>query len=239
MRSMHRSAGLFAAAARHGFPLERLFGPVLALMLALATLLAVSAGAAAPADYAPPATPQATIGTVTADALAVLRTNKHVAVSKDASGVAAQIAAIVDPYLDFTIMSEEVLGVGWRRADAQQRTRFIKVFKQLLTDDYAAVFNQYNGQTIKVMDSRWDDAAHDRATVTSRLESPGAQPVEVDYRLFHTGGRWKVYDVVVEGVSLLVNYREEFADELQHESLDALIARLEDKVSAIASHVSQ
>ena len=236
---MHRSADLFAAAAKRGFRLERLFGPVVALMLALATLLAVSAGDAAPADHAPPATPQAPIETVTDDALAVLRTNRHVAVSQDAHGVAAQIAAIVDPYLDFTLMSEEVLGVGWRRADTQQRTRFMQVFRQLLTDDYAAVFKQYTGQTIKVMDSRWDDDAHDRATVTSQLESPGAQPVEVDYRLFHTGGRWKVYDVVVEGVSLLVNYREEFAAELQHESLDALIARLEDKVSVLASHVSQ
>jgi phospholipid transport system substrate-binding protein len=208
-----------------------------ALALSIA-LLAALAGTRALADEAPPATPQATVHAVTAEALAALQANKDV-VSKDPAGVAARIAAIVDPYLDFTIMSEEVLGVAWRRADAQQRTRFTQAFKQLLTDDYASVLKQYNGQTIKVLDSRWEDAAHDRATVASRLESPGAPPVQIDYHLFHTGGRWKVYDVVVEGVSLLINYREVFADKLQHESLDALVEQLERKVSTLRSSAPQ
>jgi phospholipid transport system substrate-binding protein len=201
-------------------------------------LLVAFAGAPAAADSALPATPQATIRTVTADALAALQDNKA-ALSRNPAGAAAQIAAIVDPYLDFTIMSEEVLGVGWRRADARQRTRFMEVFKQLLINDYAAVFKQYNGQTLKVTDSRWEDATHDRATVSSRIESPDAQPVQVDYRLFRTSGRWKVYDVVVDGVSLLINYREVFASELQHESLDGLITQLEQKVAVRRPSASQ
>ena len=201
-------------------------------------LLMAFSGAPAPADDTPPATPQATIRTITAESLAALQANKA-ALSENPAGVAARIASIVDPYLDFTIMSEEVLGVGWRRADPQQRSRFTQAFKQLLTDDYAAVFKQYTGQTIKVTDSRWEDAIHDRATVSSRIESPGAQPIRVDYHLFHTGGRWKVYDVVVDGVSLLINYREVFASELQHESLDGLITQLEQKVSSLGSSGSQ
>jgi len=194
-------------------------------------LFAVLAGTPALGDDAPPATPQATLQAVTDEAVAALKADKAAA-SDNTAGVAARIAGIVDPYLDFTIMSEEVLGVGWRRADAQQRNRFMQVFRQLLTDDYAAVIKQYNGQRIEVTDTRWEDAAHDRATVSSRIEQPGEQPVHVDYRMFHTGGRWKVYDVVVEGVSLLIDYRETFAAELQHESLNALITRLEHKVSA-------
>jgi phospholipid transport system substrate-binding protein len=201
-------------------------------------LLVTVASAAVFADKPLPSTPQATIRTITAEALAALRESKA-ATSKDPAGVAARIAGIVDPYLDFTIMSEEVLGLGWRRADAQQRARFMQVFKQLLTDDSAAVFKQYTGQTIKVTDSRWDDAVRDRATVSSRIDSPGAEPVRVDYRMFHAGGRWRVYDVVVEGVSLLVNYREVFASELQQESLDGLITQLEQKVAALRSSAAQ
>jgi phospholipid transport system substrate-binding protein len=201
-------------------------------------LLVAFSGAPALADDTPPATPKATIRTITAESLAALQANKA-ALSKNPAGVAARIAGIVDPYLDFTIMSEEVLGVGWRRADPQQRGRFTQAFKQLLTDDYAAVFKHYNGQTIKVTDSRWEDAAHDRAMVSSEIESTGEQPIHVDYHLFYTGGRWKVYDVVVDGVSLLINYREVFASELQHESLDGLITQLEQKVSSLGSSGSQ
>lgn len=66
-----------------------------------------------------------------------------------------------------------------------------------------------------------------------------ALALQVDHRMYHTGGKWKVYDVVVDGVSLLINYREAFASELQHEGLDALISRLEDKVAGDRAAASQ
>jgi phospholipid transport system substrate-binding protein len=200
-------------------------------------LLALAAGPVSAGNAAAPS-PQAIIQTLSADVLATLHADKGM-LRKDPAAVAAQIAGIVDPYVDFRIVSEEVLGVGWRRADERQRARFTQIFHQLLTQDYAAAFKQYAGQTIKVTGMRWEDAAHDRATVSSRIEGAGTQPVQVDYRMYRTGGTWKVYDVVVDGISLLINYREAFASELQQESLDRLISRLVQKVAALQPAASQ
>jgi len=199
----------------------------IALTLGLLTALGIAPVVAGGAGTD---TPQATIRTVSGQVLAALRANQDT-LRKAPAAVAAQVAKIIDPHLDFTVMSQEALGVGWRRADQRQRSRFTQAFHQLLTDDYAAALERYSGQTVKLMDVRWEDAAHHRAIVSSQLEGPGKQPVQVDYRMYHTGGSWKVYDVVVDGVSLLLNYRQAFASELQHEDLDTLISRLVHKVA--------
>jgi phospholipid transport system substrate-binding protein len=183
-------------------------------------------------------TPRATIEKVTGDVLAALQTNKD-ALRKDPDKVTALVTRIVDPYFDFPFMSREALGIAWRRADAQQRARFTQVFHELLIIDYADVFKRYTDQTIKLTRVRWDDTAHKRATVLSRINSPGEQPVQVDYRLYHTHGEWKIYDVVVDGISLLINYRETFVSELQRENIDTLISRLQQKVAAKKPPVSR
>lgn len=202
------------------------------------TLGLLSALGIAPVAAGGAGTPQATIKTVTGQVLAALRADQDT-LRKDPTAVAAQVAKIVDPHLDFTIMSQEALGVGWRRADQPQRTRFTQAFHQLLTDDFAAVLKRYSGETVKLLDVRWEDTAHHRAIVSSQLEGPGKQPIQVDYRMYHTGGSWKVYDVVVDGVSLLLNYRQAFVSELQHEDLDTLISRLVHKAATDQAPASQ
>ncbi|HED17876.1 MAG TPA: ABC transporter substrate-binding protein, partial [Gammaproteobacteria bacterium] len=183
-------------------------------------------------------TPRATIQKVTVDVLAALRANKDT-LHKDPARVIALITRIVDPYFDYAFMSREALGIAWRRADARQRARFMQVFHELLVADYADVFKQYTGQTIKLTRVRWDDAAHKRATVLSQVDSPGEQPVQVDYRLYHTHDGWQLYDIVVDGVSLLVDYRETFVTELRRESLDTLISHLQQKIAAKHPPVSR
>jgi len=143
--------------------LARRVAVTLGLLAALVTAPLVAGSAATD-------TPQATIKTVTGQVLAALRTSQEI-LRKDPAAVAAQIAKIVDPHLDFTIMSQEALGVGWRRADPRQRIRFTQAFHQLLTADYAAVLKRYSGQTVKLLDVRWEDAARHRAIVSSQLES--------------------------------------------------------------------
>jgi phospholipid transport system substrate-binding protein len=203
-----------------------------ALFRVVALSLALLAGftAAVADNTAAPGTPQATIEAVTREVRAALDARKE-ALQKNPARVAAVVAKITDPYLDYTAMSEEALGVAWRRADAQQKARFTKAFHQLLTQDYTATLKQYSGQTVRVTGERWEDAQHHRVLVSSEVQSPGEKPIDVGYRMYRTGGRWKVYDVIVEGTSLLINYRESFADQLQHESLDALVSQLEKKVA--------
>lgn len=198
----------------------------------------VLAFAAGPAVASSPAmTPRATIQKVIGDVLAMLHTNKE-KLPNNPAGVAVLITRIVDPYFDYHLMAEEVLGIAWRRADRQQRARFTQVFHALLVIDYAAAFRQYSDQTIKLTGMRWNDATHDRATVLSKIYHSGEQPIKVDYYLHATQGRWKIYDVMVDGISLLINYRETFVSELQRESLDTLISHLQQKVSSDQQPVS-
>jgi phospholipid transport system substrate-binding protein len=177
-------------------------------------------------------TPQATVEAVTADVLKTLQANRAV-VGREPARVMALIVQDVYPYLDFNIMSREVLGVAWRSADDPLRKRFMQAFRELLTDDYTAALRQFSNQSVKVTGTRWEDAAHQRALVSSTLYSPGEKSVEVDYRLYQDRGTWMIYDVVVDGVSLLINYREEFAAELQNESVATLVSRLEQKVATL------
>jgi len=205
----------------------RWWGAAVPVALLLMTLT-VNTGHAA--DEAA-AAPRAVIQTLSRRVLSTLADNKD-KLRTAAADVARTIAAIVDPYLDFNIMSEEVLGVAWRRADPRQRARFTQAFHQLLTNDYVAVFKQYDGQSINVTGARWQDEAQDRATVFSDVVSPGEQAVKVEYRIHKSDGQWKIYDVVVDDVSLLINYRVAFDSELQHEDLDALITQIQRKTSA-------
>ena len=190
------------------------------------------------AATSPAMTPQETIQKVTDDVLAVLQANKD-KLRNNSTEVATLITRIVDPYFDYHIMSEEALGMAWRRASAQQRTRFTKAFHELLVIDYAAAFRQYTDQTIKLTGMRWNDGAHNRATVLSKIYSSGEKPIEVDYYLHATQGRWKIYDIKIDGISLLINYRETFATELHKESLDTLIANLQQKIASDKRSVSK
>ena len=211
--------------------LARNMGIPLGLLVALATGPVAVAGTAT-------GSPGETVRKVTGEVLAVLHANRD-ALRKDPVGVTVMITRIVDPYFDYAFMSREALGVAWRHADAGQRKRFTQAFHKLLVRDYADVFRQYTNQTVKLTRVRWDDAAHNRATVLSRINSPGEQPVQVDYRLYRTHGKWQMYDVVIDDISLLINYRETFVSELQRENLDTLISRLQQKVAAKKPPVSR
>ena len=209
-----------------------------ATVFALTFILVVLGGRPAYADNNEPAAPQAAIHELITKTLTLLDSNPD-GMHNDPRGMMARIAEVADPYVDFSRVSEEVLGVGWRRADKQQRARFVKAFRQLLLDDYAAVFKQYTGQTIKITGARWTDDEHHRATVSSLIEKSAEESIKVDYRVYEVDGQWKIYDVVVDGVSLLINYRDVFASELEQGTLDALIAQLEKKVAGAPAPTAQ
>jgi phospholipid transport system substrate-binding protein len=125
-------------------------------------------------------------------------------------------------------MAREVLGKYWRRADARQRSRFQAAFRQLLIDDYATVFRQYADQTVEYLPVH-PAVSGDRAMVSMEVDTPGEQRVRVDYHLHRVGAGWLIYDVQIDGVSLLINYRETFSEQLRSDSLAALLASVEQK----------
>jgi phospholipid transport system substrate-binding protein len=121
-----------------------------------------------------------------------------------------------------------VLGKHWRKAKADQRVAFTNEFKSLLVRTYSNALLEYADQTIKYLPFRDSQDAGD-VTVRSEIEQPGGFPVPINYRLYLKAGEWKVYDVYIDDISLIANYRSSFSREIRKIGIDKLIQKLADK----------
>ena len=133
---------------------------------------------------------------------------------------------ILVPHVDMYRVSRLVLGKYWRRASREQRLRFSREFRRMLVRTYASALKQFRGQAdIKFLPMR-DAPGADNVVVNTQLALAGAQPVSVSYRMHLKRGQWLVFDVKVEGVSLVTNYRSSFAHQIRQKGLDNLILRI-------------
>jgi phospholipid transport system substrate-binding protein len=132
---------------------------------------------------------------------------------------------IVLPHFDFEYMSQLVVGKYWRRATPQQRQDFTEQFKQLLVRTYATSLNEYTDQKLNFLPFR-QGSDPDQAEVDTEVEQPGGFPIPIDYKLHRNSNEWKVFDVVIDDVSLVTNYRTSFAQEIREKGLDGLIETL-------------
>lgn len=142
-----------------------------------------------------------------------------------------KLRALVDgeilPLIDFEAMSKLVLGVEWKRASDEQRQQFTGVFQELLIRTYTKSIREYANVDILFYPER-TRGDEKYATVYSEFVPGGGKAnVPVEYSLRKKGDEWLVYDLTIEGLSLVKNYRTSFKDEIQATSLDALIARLQ------------
>jgi len=135
----------------------------------------------------------------------------------------AAIRHDADAVFDFTEMSRRALGRHWQELNENQQQEFVKLFADLLERAYVSKIEQYSGEKI---DYVGESVEGDMATVNTQIVTKQATQVPVDYRLLHKGDRWLVYDVLVEGVSLVLNYRTQFDHILQTSSYDELVRRL-------------
>lgn len=138
---------------------------------------------------------------------------------------------VVLPYFDFERMSRRVLGKRWKKTTEAQRERFVAAFRTLLVRTYALVLNEYGGQTIEYLDpvARKRD---DEIIIPVKVTLSASQSVVVAYAMQGAGTDWKVFDVAIDGVSLVTNYRSSFRSEVARHGIDGLIARLEAKNTA-------
>lgn len=134
---------------------------------------------------------------------------------------------IVVPHFDFELMAKRVLGKHWRDANPKQREAFVEAFKGVLVRTYANRLTEYTDYEINYPEAP-KEPEPDRALVRSEVALPGQMPVQIDYRLLLRGENWKIYDVSIEGVSLVTNYRSSFNTEISQGGLDKLISRLQD-----------
>ncbi len=132
---------------------------------------------------------------------------------------------ILVPHVDFPRVSSLVLGKYWRRATPQQREQFSQEFQRLLVPTYFTSCQQVGDWEIRYMPGRRsEDGA--RAVVRIKVSRPTAEPVEVLYHMHLKEGEWLAYDVKVDGISLITNYRSTFSKEIRRVGMDGLIDKL-------------
>jgi len=131
----------------------------------------------------------------------------------------------VVPHFDFRRMSRSALGRFWRKATDEQKVAVTNEFRQLLVRTYATALLSYSGEQIQYLPVQYRPG-DTKVMISTRIAAGGAPPVPVNYRLRLNGETWKVYDVVIDGVSLITNYRSQFATEVRRGGIDGLISSL-------------
>ncbi len=136
-----------------------------------------------------------------------------------------RIMDVAEQGFDFQEMSKRVLGKTWKKIDAQQRAHFVELFTKLLENVYIGKLEGYSGQEIIYKDER---VKGKRAAVSTVVQNQG-KLIPVNYIMIAKSADWQVYDINIEGVSLLRNYREQFKSILRKEKFEGLVKVLEEK----------
>lgn len=148
--------------------------------------------------------------------------------TKQRSEVIDRLRKIVYPLFDFTEMAKRSLGPHWRRLQAGQQKEFVAVFTELLEITYADKIDLYEGQKVAYLGESVDgDFSH----VQTRVIAKEGKSYSVDYRLHRVNGKWRIYDVVAESISLVNNYRSQFNRVIMNSSFEELMKRIQAKTS--------
>ena len=193
----------------------------------LVWLLALSACAIQPARAAEIAAPDALARSVTDDVLKIIRSDKELQAGNPKKTVEL-IETKVAPHFEFTSMTRLAMGRNWSQANPEQKKALAQEFRTLLVRTYTTAFTQYKDQVIEYRPLKLAPDETD-VVVKSLIKQSSGQPVAVDYRMEKTDKGWKVYDVKIEGISLVENYRGTFNSEVQRNGIDGLIKSLVDK----------
>lgn len=138
------------------------------------------------------------------------------------------LRAITDAVFDWEEMSRRALGTHWQGRSEAERTEFVSLFRDLIENAYASKIESYSGERVAFSG---DSVEGEQATVRTRLMTPKGQEVPVDYRMLRRDGRWRIYDVGVEGVSLIGNYRTQFNQIIRASSYEELVRKLKSRSS--------
>ncbi|MDX1915528.1 MAG: ABC transporter substrate-binding protein [Methylophilus sp.] len=174
--------------------------------------------------------PDALVKRTADDVLASVKADKDIQ-SGDKQKLFELTEEKIVPNFNFEKVSRLVLGKNWNAATPEQKTAFQGEFKTLLIRTYSTALSKYKDQTIQYKPLRMAEG-DSIATVKTVILQPAGQPIAVDYTLEKTDDAWKVYDIVIEGVSLVTNYRSQFAQEIRQNGMDSLIKKLVDKNKA-------
>jgi phospholipid transport system substrate-binding protein len=195
----------------------KLFKWVFVLLLASVGLVAVAAEVG----------PDELLRKVTDEVLEIVRTDKDIK-SGDSKRAMQLVEEKVLPNFNFPRMTQLAVGKDWRQVSPEQRKQLTEEFKKLLVRTYSKALTQYKNQTIAFKPFELAAGSAD-AKVRTEVRQAGAKPLALDYYLEKADATWKVYDIEVEGISLVTNYRETFASEIRANGVDGLISTLKQK----------
>jgi len=175
--------------------------------------------------------PDALVKNVTLEVIELITKDKEIK-----AGSRAKVVAVIEqkvlPHFNFGAMTALAMGQNWSKANPEQKKRLTEEFKTLLVRTYASALAAYSEQKFDFRPLRAKPTDTD-VTVNVRVLQPGTQPVTLDYSMEKTANGWKVYDVMVGGVSLVANYRTEFANMVRASGIDGLIKDLQTKNKSI------
>ncbi|HEV8647167.1 MAG TPA: ABC transporter substrate-binding protein [Burkholderiales bacterium] len=201
--------------------------PLIGFLLLAASVTALEVRAQAPS-------PDVLVRSTTEEVLTIVRNDKDIKAGK-VDRIVDLIEEKVAPHFDFARMTRLAVGRAWRDATPTQREALIKEFRSLLVRSYSAAFTAYTGVSVEYRPFRFNPGDSE-ATVQTLIKLPGgAEPITVDYDMALTPAGWKVYDVRVAGASLIINYRNLFALEIDRGGIDGLIKSLVNRNSANAA----
>lgn len=171
--------------------------------------------------------PDVLVRDVTNEVLAIVRADKAIQAG-DTHRVIQLVDAKVLPHFDFRRMTMLAVGRDWRDATPAQQAQLTEAFRTLLVRTYANALTQYRDQVIDFKPARFAET-DTRVQIRTEVRQAGAQPIGIDYMLEKSDKGWKVFDVVVAGVSLVTNYRSNFSQEIRAGGMDGLIRSIESK----------
>lgn len=198
----------------------------LKLLVGAAAVMLVAAGPAA-ASEPDPKQAQKLVQDVTARVLEVLEEHSGDG-EMDIEQVKDELDDIVLPHLDFVTMTKLAVGHYWRQASDEQKRALVDEFRNLLVRTYTTSLDEYQNHKLEFLPLR-PSPHDDRVTVRSRVQRPDGAPIGVNYGMRYKDGEWKVYDIVVENVSLVTTYQSQFGSTVQRDGIAGLIDELERK----------
>lgn len=186
-------------------------------------LVVVPLGAAAQATEAP----DAMVKRIADEVTAIVKTDKDLQ-----NGNSAKVVQLAEqkvlPHFDFTRMTRLAVGRNWSQATPEQRDALTKEFRTLLVRTYSNSLSQYRNQKIEVKPLQASPGDED-VVVRSAVIQEGGPPIPIDYRMEKKPDGWKVYDVVIDGASLVTTYRGSFNDQIQRSGIDGLLKTLQER----------
>ncbi len=149
----------------------------------------------------------------------------------DHAGKRSKITTVVYKRFDFRAMSQRTLATNWKNTTAEEKNKFVDLFSKLIENSYIGKLDSYTNEKVNYTGEKVDGK---KAVVETLIITTSAD-IPVDYRVYRKDGEWLIYDVIIEGVSLISNYRSSYQEIMKNEGFEGLLAKMQAKIDELAS----